>query len=109
MMGRIRASAPSSLGGLRVLALSDFKSQRRTEMASGHVTSTSLPKTDMLVFELEGGSRVIARPSGTEPKAKFYFDVREEIRDGETFGAAETRANETLASLAREFVSLSGD
>ncbi len=53
----------------------------------------------MLIFELEGGHRIIARPSGTEPKAKLYYDVKEAIREGESVPAAEARAQANIAGL----------
>jgi phosphomannomutase len=73
----------------------------------------------MVAFELGGGSvdgsaaggtshaRVIARPSGTEPKAKFYFDVQDRIGD-ETLAAAEARARARMKELEDAFVTLAG-
>ena len=57
------------------------------------------PRSDVLVFDLAGGGRVIARPSGTEPKMKLYVDVREDVRPGEVVVAARTRALARLAEL----------
>jgi phosphomannomutase len=62
----------------------------------------------MVAFDLEGGSRVIARPSGTEPKAKFYFDVCDRIAEGESLDAAETRARDRMKQLQDAFVALAG-
>ena len=62
----------------------------------------------MLAFELEGGSRIIARPSGTEPKIKFYFDVREAIAAGEAIAAATARAMARVDELAAAFTALTG-
>ena len=53
-------------------------------------------------------SRVIARPSGTEPKIKYYFDVREPIAEGEDFGAAKARAEATLEALRAAFLEIAG-
>ena len=62
----------------------------------------------MVAFDLKGGSRVIARPSGTEPKAKFYFDVRDRIADGESLDAATTRARDAMTKLQSAFGALAG-
>ena len=66
--------------------------------------SLPLPKSDVLAFLLASGTRIIARPSGTEPKAKFYFDVREPIAEGEDLAAANARAAATMKKLSDAFV-----
>jgi phosphomannomutase len=59
----------------------------------------TLPRSDVLVFHLEGGARVIVRPSGTEPKVKCYYELRVEIDADESFEAAEVRAEGALVEL----------
>src|SRR5207244_10435628 len=78
-MQNVRKAPPSSIGNERVLAVRDYLKQVRTELASGAETKLSLPKSDVLAFELESGSRITMRPSGTEPKIKYYIDVRSEV------------------------------
>jgi phosphomannomutase len=95
------------VGGLEVTTVSDYLIGKRIER--GSVESVlSLPATNMLIFELEGGSRIIARPSGTEPKIKFYFDVREPIEFEEPPSAAKERALATIERLANSFIELAG-
>jgi phosphomannomutase len=106
-MQRLRAAPPGQVGGLAVQAVSDYLARTRTE-AGGKESPLSLPATNMLVFELEGGSRIIARPSGTEPKIKFYFDVREPIEFEEPARAAQDRALATIDRLAETFCALAG-
>jgi len=65
-----------------------------------------LAESDVLTFTLASGSRVIARPSGTEPKAKFYFDVREPIEATSRSPAAEARAAATTKKLSEAFVAI---
>ena len=67
-----------------------------------------MPPSDVLVYELEGGSRVIARPSGTEPKIKYYFDVREPMQESETMASATTRAMARVDELAGAFTAMTG-
>jgi phosphomannomutase len=107
LMDRLRALHVDAIGPLRVVAKSDFSSRVRTSN-DGSQSDIALPKTNMVAFELEGASRIIARPSGTEPKVKFYFDVRTEIAEGEAFALAEARANAEMAALRDAFVALAG-
>ncbi|MBG6239513.1 phosphomannomutase [Mycetocola sp. CAN_C7] len=65
IMAHLRANPPTSLGGVGVVGIDDLRNG-----------SDALPPTDALRFRLEDGSRVMARPSGTEPKIKFYLDVQ---------------------------------
>jgi phosphomannomutase len=77
---RLRAAPPKSVGGLAVLSYTDLRTGiRRT--ATGTET-VDLPKSDVLIFRLEQGARIIVRPSGTEPKIKFYYEVRQAV-DGD--------------------------
>jgi phosphomannomutase len=103
LMDKLRASPPRRVGPLPVLATCDYLEGVR-KGAHGEQGPLHFPKSNVLTFELEGGSRVIARPSGTEPKVKFYFDVRESIGEGEPFKDAEARAHRLLGELADVFV-----
>lgn len=91
MTARLRSAPPAAIGGLRVLAAED--------LAEG---SADVPATDALRYHLEGGGRVIVRPSGTEPKLKVYLDVVSHAADAEA-RAAETRgALDALRAGVRE-------
>jgi phosphomannomutase len=67
-----------------------------------------LPPSDVLIFELEGGSRVIVRPSGTEPKIKYYFERIETMGEGERLGMARDRAEQKVKDLINGFMALLG-
>jgi phosphomannomutase len=105
IMRRLREKPPWNIGEHAVTAVRDCLEQVVID-AKGERRPLDLPKSDVLVFELASGSRVIARPSGTEPKAKFYFDVREPIRGEEPISAAEARAATTMKKLSEAFVAL---
>lgn len=105
IMKRLRTTAPKSIGPTAVLAWSDVAAGVRRETSGGE-KKLLLPPSDVLIFELEGKHRIIARPSGTEPKIKFYFDVREPITEGEPLDRAEARANAKMAELQKDFVAL---
>jgi phosphomannomutase len=94
---RLRNAPPESLGDEQVIAITDILAGTRQEGDS--VQTITLPKSDVLVFELAPTGRVMVRPSGTEPKLKVYFDVREPIAEGEDIAAARARANVRLDGL----------
>jgi phosphomannomutase len=106
IMKKLRAAPPKELGGLAVVATTDYEARVRVDVKSGTRTNLALPVSNVLGYELEGGSRVIARPSGTEPKAKFYFDVREDVAKTEKLADAEVRAHAKLEKVRDAFVKL---
>jgi phosphomannomutase len=108
MMDALRASPPKRIGEDEVTGLSDYESRTRTDVGTAATAPLALPQSNVLTFDLASGSRVIARPSGTEPKAKFYFDVREEVRPNEPLSAAEARAAASMKRLSEAFVKIAG-
>ncbi|WP_437729964.1 phospho-sugar mutase [Sorangium sp. So ce1335] len=107
IMAALRKSPPAEIGGIPVVAWRDFEARTRT-LSDGTTATLVLPPSNVLVYELDGGSRIIARPSGTEPKIKFYFDVREGVAADEPMAEAEARAVARLDALARAFAALAG-
>jgi phosphomannomutase len=107
IMARLRAAPPTKVGDLEVRAVGDYQAQVRTAK-DGTVTPIVLPKSNVLSFDLEGDNRIIARPSGTEPKIKFYFDLCEPIAEGEPVAAAQARAEAKMAALGKAFVVAAG-
>ena len=95
--------SPAKVGDDAVLAVSDYEARTRRLVATGATTSLTLPASNVLALELASGSRIIARPSGTEPKAKFYFDVRQEVRAGESVAEATARAVSEMRKLEAAF------
>ena len=75
LLDSMRADIPNSLGGVAVKSFGDYLSQTFVEVASGEKSPTGVPKSNMLCLKLENGDVIIVRPSGTEPKVKFYFLV----------------------------------
>lgn len=73
MMANLRKEAPTSIGGVQVTNVRDYKSGIETEIQTGHESKIHLPSSNVLEFILGENGSVIARPSGTEPKVKFYY------------------------------------
>ncbi|MBR3759859.1 MAG: phospho-sugar mutase [Ruminococcus sp.] len=76
IMTQLRVSAPDEIGGLKVVKVDDYQTGISKDIASGNETTLTLPKSNVLAFFLEGGSKAIVRPSGTEPKIKTYFTAK---------------------------------
>ena len=75
LLDGMRNNTPAELGGVKVSTFGDYKAGYFIDLASGKKIPTGLPSANMLCFKLENGDVVIVRPSGTEPKVKFYFLV----------------------------------
>jgi len=73
MMADLRSDVPAAIGGAAVTAVRDYKISLATDLATGEETAIDLPKSNVLEFILGDKGSVIARPSGTEPKVKFYY------------------------------------
>ena len=76
MMSDMRNNPKKTLGGFEVLAVRDYKEDTRKDLKTGEVTKTGLPASNVLYYELEDDAWVCVRPSGTEPKVKFYLGVK---------------------------------
>ncbi len=76
IMDRLRANPPKEFDGLKVLKFRDYTKDIVTDLATGEVTPTGLPNSNVLYFEIENDSWCCARPSGTEPKIKFYMGIK---------------------------------
>ena len=76
IMNKLRTNPPKSFGDLKVLQVRDYEMDQITNLETGAVTKTGLPKSNVLYFDLSNDSWCCARPSGTEPKIKFYMGVK---------------------------------
>lgn len=82
MMEQIRKNPPTNIGDYQVEEFRDYKEGTRKNMVDGTKKETGLPKSNVLYFQLEQGAWCCVRPSGTEPKIKFYIGVRGESLEG---------------------------
>jgi len=79
MMKSYRANPPKSINGLDVVELLDYEESKGKNLKTGETWKIDLPKSNVLQFITADGSKISARPSGTEPKIKFYFSVNEKL------------------------------
>lgn len=87
MMEGYRNNPPSTISGSRVTTLLDYQLQKGTNLVTGESWTIRLPKSNVLQFITADGSKISARPSGTEPKIKFYFSVHTGLESKEAFDA----------------------
>jgi phosphoglucomutase len=102
MMERFRANPPRSLNGVRVVRLLDYEKRESRDLLGGSVEPITLPRSNVLQFVLEDGGKVSARPSGTEPKIKFYFSVRKEVDSLEALPAAQAELDASIRAMTAD-------
>ncbi|MFA4864900.1 MAG: phospho-sugar mutase, partial [Bacteroidales bacterium] len=89
MMDDFRSTPPSRINGSSMVMIKDYQLSVSKDMLAGTTIPISLPKSNVLQFFLEDGSKISVRPSGTEPKIKFYFSVRERLLTRSDFEKAD--------------------
>ena len=102
MMKGYRNNPPTVLDGVAVTELLDYEMQTGKNLATGKTWTIDLPKSNVLQFVLADGSKISARPSGTEPKIKFYFSVKGTVNSTAEFEAAEKGLDEKIARIVKE-------
>lgn len=94
IMNTLRAEAPKEIGAYQVTAVRDYKNDTITDIATGAVRPTGLPSSNVLYYELTDDAWVCVRPSGTEPKVKFYFGIK-----GSSLADADAKAEAMKAAV----------
>ena len=102
MMEQFRNNPPKELAGGKVTRLLDYQKQVNTKLQTGETAAINLPKSNVLQFILEDGSKISARPSGTEPKIKFYFSVNTKLESIDKFEEAQKTAKDKIKTIIKE-------
>ncbi|WP_339815349.1 phospho-sugar mutase [uncultured Imperialibacter sp.] len=89
MMDDLRANPPKTINGSKLLKLADYTLLEERDFVTGKTSKLDYPKSDVMQFFTEDGSKISARPSGTEPKIKFYFSVTTPVKNAEELKNAE--------------------
>lgn len=97
IMDTLRENPPAQIGGCQVLKARDYKADTIKDIRTGEVTSTGLPSSNVLYYDLSDDAWVCVRPSGTEPKVKFYYGVK---------GNSLEDAEEKSSKLGKEVVAM---
>lgn len=99
MMESYRSNPPKNINGTAVVKLLDFELRKGTNPQTGEEWAIGLPKSNVLQFILEDGSSISARPSGTEPKIKFYFSVNTKLGSKNEFDVVNEKLDEKIKSI----------
>lgn len=100
MMKNFRSSPPKEIAGSKVHLIKDYDSLKMTNMSTAEVTVLDMPATsNVLQYFTEDGTKISVRPSGTEPKIKFYIEVRGEMKTRAGYDAADAAANKKIEEV----------
>ncbi len=99
MMEKFRSNPPAEITGIKVVKLLDYKTLIEKNLISGKESKLDFPVSDVLQFYLEDGSKVSVRPSGTEPKIKFYIAVNAPLKSRADFGAVTKVLDEKIKGI----------
>jgi phosphoglucomutase len=102
MMETFRSNPPKVLADSEVTQLLDYQKQVSTDLKTGATAAIQLPKSNVLQFITADGSKISARPSGTEPKIKFYFSVNTKINSVDEFEAAQQKMKDKIKTIIEE-------
>jgi len=99
MMEKFRNNPPAEITGSRVVRLLDYKILKEKDLVTGKETTLDFPQSDVLQFYLANGTKVSVRPSGTEPKIKFYMAVNAPLASTADFPAVNKALDERIAAI----------
>jgi phosphoglucomutase len=104
LMSSYRQNPPSVLGGKKVVKVKDYQRSTETDLATGSELSIDLPKSNVLQFIAEGGHVISARPSGTEPKIKFYISVNTTVDQAGDLPRKEKELDGLIAAIKADLL-----
>jgi len=102
MMIDFKENPVKSIGGAKVVKVDDYNTSTSKNMATGEVTQIDIPKSNVLIYTTEDGTRMAARPSGTEPKIKFYFSINTKLDSAENFKKVDMEMEARIERILKE-------
>lgn len=103
LMSNYRSNPPESFDGSKVVRLDDYQTSISKDLITGNETPIDIHPSNVLIFYTEDGSKIAARPSGTEPKIKYYFSVKTKLEDISDFEKKEEELKQKIERLKEEF------
>lgn len=102
MMINLRENPLKEINEQRVVCIEDYQSSKALDLMSNETYDITIPKSNVLIYYLEDGSKICARPSGTEPKIKFYFSVNTELPSIEEYNIIEQELDNKIKNIIAE-------
>ncbi len=102
MMIDLRENPLKEIAGERVVCIEDYQTSKGKDFMNNDEFDITIPKSNVLIYYLEDGSKICARPSGTEPKIKFYFSVHAQLDMPENFEKVENQLDNKIATIIAE-------
>ena len=102
MMDDLRANPPKTINGSKLLKISDYTTLEERDFVTGRTSKLDYPKSDVMQFFTEDGSKISARPSGTEPKIKFYFSVSQPVKNESEVKQAEALLSQRIEGIIND-------
>lgn len=99
MMIDLRENPLKEINGQRVIMVEDYQSSKAKNLLDNSESEMAIPKSNVLIYYTEDGSKICARPSGTEPKIKFYISVNTTLESVEDFDAVENILDEKIKNI----------
>lgn len=102
MMENFRSNPPESINKSKVVLVKDYQTGKETDLVSKKETKIDLPKSNVLQYFTADGSKISMRPSGTEPKIKFYFGVKDQLNSREEYVAVNKKLDEKIEAIIKD-------
>ena len=103
ILSDMRNNPLKEIDGEKIASLSDYEASTKKNLITGEVSTIDLPKSNVLIYQTTNGTRIAARPSGTEPKIKFYFSVNMKLESKEKFENSNQILERKIDNLISEF------
>jgi phosphomannomutase len=102
MLSDMRNNPITEIDGEKIESLSDYQASTKKNLITGNVENIDLPKSNVLIYQTANGTRIAARPSGTEPKIKFYFSVNSQLEKAENADTTESDLDAKIQRIIKE-------
>jgi phosphoglucomutase len=102
MMENFRSNPPESINKSKVVLVKDYQTSKETDLVNKTETKIDLPKSNVLQYFTADGSKISMRPSGTEPKIKFYFGVKDQLNSREEYVAVNKKLDEKIEAIIKD-------